>query len=121
MKSTIEVGKRGELIAAEYLKDLGYKLLCSNFRARRCEIDLVALKEGCLVFVEVKTLSRCNNKVVPSNGQIRRLIYAAKSFIKTQRFSASSFRFDLIRISTNKNSVKVEHLKDCIDPTSFLI
>ena len=108
-------------MAAEYLKDLGYKLLCSNFRARRREIDLVALKDGCLVFVEVKTLSSRNNKVVPSNGQIRRLIYAANSFIKTQIFNATSFRFDLIRVLINKNSVKVEPLKDSIDTTSFLI
>lgn len=121
MKSTIEVGKRGELIAAMYLKNLGYKILCSNFRARRCEIDLVAVKGDCLNFVEVKSHSRPNNTVVPSRGQIRRLIYAANSFIKTQKVRAPSFRFDIIRVSTNENSVKVEHLKDSIDPASFLI
>ena len=57
----------------------------------------------------------------PSKRQIRRLIYAANSFIISQRINANRIRFDLIRVSTHKNSVKVDHLEDVFDPASFLI
>ena len=106
--STIEVGKRRESIAAQCLKGLSYSILCTNFRARRCEIDLVAKEDGCLVFVEVKTRSNTfYNDASPSKGQIRRLLYAANSFVNTQKTSARACRFDLIRIYADKKSVKV--------------
>ena len=121
--TTVEIGKRGELLAAIHLKKAGYKILCQNFRARRCEIDLVAYKDGCLVFVEVKTrgVSSSEHLFAARAPQLRRLIYAANSFVKTQGFGSHSCRFDLIRIHRDKNSVKVEHLEDAFDSASFLI
>jgi len=49
-----EVGRLGEKIAAEFLAKKGYRILARNFRTRFGEIDLVAAKDGVLVFVEVK-------------------------------------------------------------------
>ncbi len=54
--SNVEVGKKGEEIAEKYLKRHGYKVLERNFRSKRWgEIDIVAIKNDILVFVEVKT------------------------------------------------------------------
>ena len=118
--STVEVGRFGEGVVAAYLSQKGYRILCTNFRVKRCEIDIVAMFNACLVFVEVKTHST-RYLPRPSKGQIRRLIYAANSFIISQRINANRIRFDLIRVSTHKNSVKVNHLEDVFDPASFLI
>jgi len=53
--SNIEVGKKGEEIAAKYLKKHGYEVLERNFRSKRWgEIDIAATKDDVLVFVEVK-------------------------------------------------------------------
>ena len=49
-----EVGTRQESRAAEYLESLGYHILARNFRCRFGEIDLIAEKDGVLMFVEVK-------------------------------------------------------------------
>jgi putative endonuclease len=49
-------GKRGEMIAAELLERLGYAVLERNFRTREGELDLVASRNGTLVFCEVKAL-----------------------------------------------------------------
>lgn len=46
---------RGEEFAAKLLTRMGYRILERNFRSRFGEIDLVALKDKTLVFVEVKT------------------------------------------------------------------
>ena len=49
------VGAWGENLAAEYLAAKGYELLGRNVRTEAGEIDLIARKDGLLVFVEVKT------------------------------------------------------------------
>ncbi len=50
----IEAGKAYEQIAADFLMSKGYQILDRNFRTRLGEIDIVAIQEGELVFVEVK-------------------------------------------------------------------
>jgi putative endonuclease len=49
-------GRRGETVAAKLLQRGGYVLLERNFRTREGEIDLIAARDGTLVFCEVKTL-----------------------------------------------------------------
>lgn len=51
----ISLGKKGEDLAASYLKDRGFEILQRNFHSRFGEIDLVAIEDDTLVFVEVKT------------------------------------------------------------------
>jgi putative endonuclease len=52
-------GRRGEKVAARFLRGNGYKILYRNFRGSSGgEIDLVCRDGDTLVFVEVKTRSR---------------------------------------------------------------
>ena len=51
----IVIGKNGEDIASNYLKDLGYNILEKNFLCRSGEIDIIAKDDEELVFVEVKS------------------------------------------------------------------
>ena len=51
------LGRAGELVAAEHLARLGYRVVGTGFLARRGEIDLVCSRGGRLVMVEVKTRS----------------------------------------------------------------
>lgn len=48
------VGARGEELACRFYEERGYKIIRRNFYAQRGEIDLIALKDGQLLFVEVK-------------------------------------------------------------------
>src|SRR5207249_1147092 len=53
-----ELGRRGEKLAARFLRAHGYKILRRNFRAPRGgEVDIVCREKDALVFVEVKTRS----------------------------------------------------------------
>jgi len=51
------VGKLGEKAAQKFLKKRGYRIRETGFRCRHGEIDIVAQKKDCLVFVEVRTKS----------------------------------------------------------------
>ena len=50
-----EVGAWGERVALEYLKKKGYAIVARHWTHRIGEIDIVAQKNGGVVFVEVKT------------------------------------------------------------------
>ena len=57
MTQKSEIGKLGENLACEYLKNKGYWVIERNFRRPWGELDIVARqKDGTLVFVEVKAL-----------------------------------------------------------------
>lgn len=52
--STTDTGHKAETAAAEYLEKSGYKIVERNWKTPQCEIDIVAKKDSCMYFVEVK-------------------------------------------------------------------
>jgi putative endonuclease len=48
------IGRRAEELVARRLAAAGWEILARNARTRHGEIDIVALDDGALVFVEVK-------------------------------------------------------------------
>ncbi|PIR84209.1 hypothetical protein COU18_00450 [Candidatus Kaiserbacteria bacterium CG10_big_fil_rev_8_21_14_0_10_51_14] len=52
-----EVGRDGEDIACQFLQRKGYKIIEKNYRRKWGEIDIVALKDDTVRFVEVKAVS----------------------------------------------------------------
>ena len=53
------IGQWGEQVAAVYLIERGYEILTMNLRcAPYGEIDIIAKKDGIIIFVEVKTYSK---------------------------------------------------------------
>lgn len=57
-KSTRELGRLGEDIAATYLERKGYSVIERNYLRSWGEIDIIAEKGGVVRFVEVKAVSR---------------------------------------------------------------
>jgi putative endonuclease len=53
MTST-ETGRQAETAAKVYLEMRGYEIIEQNWRRPRCEIDIIARKDGVIHFVEVK-------------------------------------------------------------------
>ncbi len=49
------LGKLGEDLAVSYLQKHGYRIIERNFKKHYGELDIIALKDNTLVFVEVKT------------------------------------------------------------------
>ncbi len=57
-------GSLGEKIAAQFLERKGFKVIECNFRKPWGEIDIIAVKDDVVRFVEVKTLSRVTGKAL---------------------------------------------------------
>ena len=47
-------GRKGERAAVRFLKKAGYRILDTNYQSGRYELDIVAEKNNCTVFVEVR-------------------------------------------------------------------
>ena len=73
-----ETGNRGELLAAKEMKKMGYEILAQNYRKPSGEIDIIAQKDGILVFTEVKTRTStaygtpCGSRRPPEAGTYHR-------------------------------------------------
>ena len=52
-----KIGKWGEQLAKDFLIKAGYQVIADNWTRKIGEIDLVAIKDNAIVFVEVKTRS----------------------------------------------------------------
>ena len=69
--TTAETGQRGETATADYLRRAGYSIQARNWRQGRDELDLVALRDGVLHIVEVKT-RRAGSLTPPEAAATRR-------------------------------------------------
>ncbi len=52
--NTTSTGRAFEDHAADYLSQNGYKIVARNWRARACEIDIVASRDRTIFIVEVR-------------------------------------------------------------------
>lgn len=60
LKNTSRFGHIAEDFAVRLLKSQGYNIIERNFRSRFGEVDIIALKDDFLIFIEVK--ARWNDK-----------------------------------------------------------
>ncbi len=95
------LGRRGEEIAAAYLQAQGYTILARNLRCGRGEIDLLAARDGALVFVEVR--ARRSSRVLAPEETVTprkqaRLLAAAERYLQEHPESPETWQFDLIAI-----------------------
>ncbi len=109
-----EKGKRAELLAAAYLRARGYRILKTNWRSGKKELDLVAIQHNELVIVEVKSMvdNDINHpwEVVHRRKQ-RNIILAADAFIRYYN-SKRPTRFDVIAVNYSAGGVRIEHIEN---------
>jgi putative endonuclease len=114
-----EVGAIGEKLAADFLKKRGYKIIQRNFRCREGEIDIIAQKDECLVFVEVRTKKNTafgtpEESVTLSKRE--KLISLANAYIQAYNKPPQSWRIDVVAVElTPDNRVsRLEHIENAV-------
>jgi len=109
------LGGIGEKLAVNLLQKKGYRILEKNFRSKLGEIDIIALEEDTLVFVEVKT--RWSKSFgLPEEAVTPRKI---RSIIKTGQYYKllhpelpEALRIDVVAVDLVKNNGKVRLIKN---------
>ncbi len=111
MKGKRGVGERGEQLAAEFLKKLGYEVVAQNFYTTFGEVDLICRAGEQLIFVEVKL--RNSNKygtaleaVTPK--KLAKVVLAAQEWLQRNNLENSNWRVDIVTIEDGK----IEHYQN---------
>ena len=115
-----DLGRKGEALAKAHLEVTGYEIMDENWVFGKAEIDLVAYKEGIIIFTEVKT--RTGNgfgepeDFVDARKQ-KLLVEAADEYIYLMNHQGE-VRFDIISVLFDqKNNYILKHIEDAFWPT----
>ena len=99
------LGSAGEMLAMDWLSVNGFEVLHHNWRYRRYEIDVIAMREGILHFVEVKSRKESafgNPEDSVSRKKFRFLQKAAQGYLN--RFPGIRWiRYDILAITFRRN------------------
>ncbi len=114
-----ELGKAGEDAAAEYLANIGYKIVERNWRFNKKELDIIGYGDDYLVVVEVKTRTtdgweHPKEAITPS--KIRFIVEATEAFIIENNIQ-EEVRFDVVTLTPDKEGWQIEHIKEAFHPT----
>ena len=91
-------GVEAEQVAARYLKARGYKILEQRYKTPVGEVDLIAQKDGGLVFAEVKAHKNEEAALYAVTEQSRRRIEAAAGHYLSRHedMATCGMRFDVL-------------------------
>ena len=97
-----DLGRRGEDEAARYLQGLGYRIVGRRDRVLRGDIDIVALDDRTVVFVEVRSRSdTAHGHPAETVGAVkqRRIAELAAAYIRRHRLEDCSVRIDVVAVT----------------------
>lgn len=110
-----QLGKKGEAMAAEYLRRKGYQIIKQNFYTRYGEVDIICTQGRDIIFVEVKT--RSNTKfgfpeeaiTYKKKQHIRK---AALIYLNQTDGNFRELRFDVITILFDGEKANINHIEN---------
>ncbi len=123
-------GKLGEDVAKVFLIKRGYTILEENYTKKYGEMDLIAVKDKHVHFVEVKSIREYVSRETYDPLQnlhaqkLKRLARVIQVYIMSPAFTkattgsreTNSWQFDVITVKINEatRTARVEHIKDII-------
>lgn len=118
-KSKNNSGAWGELKAVEYLKNKGYSILKTNFHSKFGEIDIIAVKNNIICFIEVKTRKKIDyglpSEAVNYSKQLK-IIKTAEYYLSYNYSENFSYRFDVIEVfHYNSYIFSINHLEGAFE------
>lgn len=122
-KNTTNFGSWGEQLAARYLTEKGFSIMEANYKndfgKRLGEIDLIAQKEGKLIFVEVKTRKKAfSSQTLPQENITRAKLYKlnriSQLYLRQHGLQNAPYQFDAVCIIYDEILKKawIKHLEN---------
>lgn len=114
-----EFGFLAESYAAQYLKAKGYEVVGHNYRKPWGEIDVIAQKQGIVIFVEVKA----NKKDIPgfepelrvNDSKKHRMARIAQTYLADYHYSSNqAWQLDVLAVTFDRQRrvAKIRHYKN---------
>jgi putative endonuclease len=102
-------------MVAAYLQRLGWRILARNWRFHRKELDIVAERDGMIVFVEVKARAASgwgSPLEAISPAKRRELTLAVRGWIAAHGRGDQIYRFDAAVIVNGPRRTTLEYVED---------
>lgn len=112
------LGRRGEKLAARYLRRNGIKLLARNYRCPVGEADLIGLDGETIVFAEVKTRSGTDQAAPEANVDARKQRHCrnvARYYLSRHDTADRPVRFDVLAVvlpPDRRAKPRIRHIPD---------
>jgi putative endonuclease len=123
-KDSYFLGKKGEEIAAEYIKSKGFFVAAKNYKSAHGEIDIIAEDDKTVVFVEVKSRTSDSGylpREAVTEGKKKRIIFTARNYIYKSRTTLVP-RFDIIEVilpdDCNILKAEINHIENAFEVNS---
>ena len=113
MQSNI-YGKKSEIIAANFLKQKGYKILEVNYKNKIGEIDIIAQDKEYLVFVEVKArISRAFGDPLEAVNykKQQKIRKVAELYLVVKHKTNANCRFDVVAVLGDEDA-DITHIEN---------
>lgn len=95
-------GRRGEDLAAAYLRRQGYTILARNARFGHCEVDIIAREGDTVAFVEVRSRT-AEDAIAPEDSigprKQHHLRAAARMYLARHEAPDTYYRFDVVAVT----------------------
>ena len=113
-----KLGKLGEDIISNYIQKQGYKILERNFECSQGEIDIIALDNEELVFIEVKTRTGVNYGEASeaiTRYKKRHLLNSIKYYLYKRNLENEFIRIDVAEVYVKGENIKINYIKKAIE------
>jgi putative endonuclease len=111
-RNTTESGRLAESVAAAYLELSGYRVLERNSRDGPRELDLISVKDGWLIVVEVRYRGRSDRGLPEETLRNRKRTHlwrAGRSYWLQKGRAHGALRFDLITLLAEPDGLRLRH------------
>jgi putative endonuclease len=112
------LGRHGEELAARHFAGEGYQVIARNWRCEVGELDLVAMRDGYLVLVEVRArrgMALGSPEESINAAKRARLAALAEAYVQAHDWTGD-YRIDVVAIEFDRQGrlLRLDHYEDAI-------
>lgn len=110
-----QLGQSGEILACQFLKSKGFRILARNLRFKFGEIDILAEKGEDVILVEVKTkASKEFGEPVEEVDYFKKRKLSQLARAISQKYPNKNIRIDVVSVKIN-NQVELKHIENAVE------
>jgi|ERR1700733_1024748 len=117
MHTRSKLGYQAEKKVAHYLQEHGFAIIAHNYRFQGGEIDIIAIDNTVVAFVEVKMRQQdyFDLTAVITPSKQRKIIATAKRYLALHEHQNKSYRFDVALLQGAKDNLELTYIPNAFN------